>query len=81
MSVEVKTKTFAISYDNLEGAISDFLYRFGVVNRFTDEIVSIDIGVPLNEEGLIEFDVEIVETKDEQPIDNTNVISFRKKDD
>jgi hypothetical protein len=80
MSVEVKTKTYAISYDNLEAAISDFLYRFGVVNIHTDEIISVDIGIPLNEEGLIEFDVEIVESKNEHNPDNTNVVSFRRKD-
>jgi hypothetical protein len=79
MSTDVKTKTFAMSYDNLEAAISDFLYRMNVVNRHTDDIVSIDIGIPLNEEGLIEFDVEIVETKGEQTVDLTNVIQLTKK--
>lgn len=77
----IQTKTFAISYDNLEAAIVEFLYRMNVVNRHTDDIVSLDIDVPLNDEGLIEFDVEIVTgTYSETPLDMTNVVQFKKPD-
>lgn len=65
-----------MSYDNLEAAIIEFLYRLRIVDPNSEEIVSLDLDIELNENGLIEFDADIVRPR-ETPDTNSNVIQLR----
>ena len=56
---EVLTKTIVMSYDNFESAIITFLYSLDAIPEDWDVLYT-DIGVPLNEDGFVEFDIEIV---------------------
>lgn len=51
-------KTITMSYENLEAAISTFLYATKTVPD-TWDITFLDLGLPVNENGLVEFDIEI----------------------
>lgn len=51
-------KTITMSYENLEAAISTFLYATKTVPQSWD-ITFLDLGLPVNENGLVEFDIEI----------------------
>lgn len=76
MNINTTTKTYAISYDNLEAALTDFMYRLRIVNPATEEIVSIDLDIELNDEGLIEFDADIVRPRVEQSVSNVVQLEF-----
>ena len=54
----VEAKTIKMSYDNFESAIISFLYSMGSIPPNWDVIYT-DFGVPLNDEGLVEFTIEI----------------------
>ena len=56
---EVLTKTIVMSYDNFESAVVSFLYSMGAIPDDWD-ILCTDLEVPLNDEGLVEFDIEVV---------------------
>ena len=59
MKTEAETRVIEMSYDNFENAIVSFLYSIGALNDNEDVIAS-DFGVELNENGNVEFDLEIV---------------------
>lgn len=56
---EVLTKTIVMSYDNFESAIVSFLYSMNAIPDDWD-ILCTDLEVPLNDEGYVEFDIEVV---------------------
>lgn len=57
-SVKVETKTITISYENIEAAIVSFLYATRTIPEFWD-VLGTDIPLGMNDEGFIEFDIEI----------------------
>lgn len=57
--VKVETKTVTISYENIEAAIVAFLYATRTIPESWD-VLRTDIPLEINEEGFIEFDIEIV---------------------
>jgi len=56
---KVETKTIVMSIENIEAAIASFLYQMRAVPESWD-ITFMDLGLPFNEEGFVEFDIEIV---------------------
>ncbi len=59
---EVLRKTILISHDNLESCILGFLYATKTIPESWD-ILSTELGVPLNEDGLVEIEIECVKPK------------------
>lgn len=57
-SIKVETKTITISYENIEAAIVSFLYATRTIPESWD-VLATDIPLGVNEEGFIEFDIEI----------------------
>lgn len=53
----MKTKTIAINYNQLEDMIVAHLYSIGAISD-KDDVISLDLDIPLNAEGLVEMDVE-----------------------
>lgn len=51
-------KTITMSYENLQSSIASFLYATKTVPESWD-ITFLDLGIPVNEDGLVEFDIEI----------------------
>lgn len=56
------TKTIKMSYDNFEDAIVSFLYSLGAIND-NEEVIATDFGIEIDDEGNIEFDLEVIEMK------------------
>lgn len=56
MNIKTDTKTYEISYDNLEAALIHFLHSNRLIPLDWD-ILEMDIGVPVNEKGNVEFDI------------------------
>ena len=57
--MKTETKTFKISYENLEAAVMQFLHSNRLVPLEWD-ITLFDMSVPVDEDGLISFDLEYV---------------------
>lgn len=55
-------RTIKMSYDNFEDAIVSFLYSLGVIAD-DEEVVSTDFGIEVDDDGQIEFDLEVVQLK------------------
>ncbi len=55
---KTESKTIVMSYDNFESAIVSFLYATKTIPEDWD-VISTDFGLTLNEDGLIEFDLEL----------------------
>lgn len=58
----IRTKTIKMSYDNFEDAIVSFLYSLGVIAD-DEEVVATDFGIEVDDDGQIEFDLEVVQLK------------------
>lgn len=56
---KVETKTIVMSLDNIEAAVASFLYALGAIPESWD-ITSMDLDLPTNADGLVEFQIEIV---------------------
>lgn len=56
---DVLYKTLLISYDNLEDSLVAFLYAIKAIPESWD-VITTDLGVPLNDEGLVEVKMVIV---------------------
>lgn len=54
---ETETRTFKMSYENLEDAVISFLYAMGAIDDNV-EVVGTDFGIEVDENGMIEFDLE-----------------------
>lgn len=59
---EVLRKTILISHDNLEACILGFLYATKTIPESWD-VLTTELGVPLNEDGLVEIEIECVKPK------------------
>lgn len=57
-NTKVETKTITMSIDNFESCIASFLYATKTIPESWD-ITFMDLGVPLNEDGFVEFDIEV----------------------
>jgi hypothetical protein len=58
MNVNTETRTIKMSYDNFESAIISFLYSISAIDDDTN-VIGTDFGIEVNEEGMIEFDIEV----------------------
>lgn len=56
---DTETRTIRMSYENLEDAVISFLYAIGAIDEDLD-VVSTDFGLEIDEDGMIEFDLEMV---------------------
>lgn len=56
------TRTIRMSYDNFEDAIVSFLYSVGVIAD-DEEVVASDFGIEVDNDGQIEFDIDVVQLK------------------
>lgn len=56
MNIRTETNTYEISYENLEAAIVQFLQSNRII-PFEWDILELDIALPLNEKGNVEFDL------------------------
>jgi len=56
MNIKTETKTYEISYDNLEAALLQFLQANRLIPLDYD-ILEVDIGVPVTKKGTVEFDI------------------------
>lgn len=52
----MNTKTMQISYDTIQDVIASHLYAFSVIDDDID-IIDIDLGLEVNDEGLVTVDV------------------------
>ncbi len=59
MNNETTTRTITMSYDNFEDAIVSFLYAIGAIDD-NEEVVASDFGIEIDEDGMIEFDLDIL---------------------
>lgn len=59
---KVYTKTIRMSHDNLENAVTAFLYAMGELHD-NEDVVFADFGLDVDEEGMVEFDLEVVANK------------------
>lgn len=57
-NTKVETRTITMSIENLEDAIATFLYATRTIPESWD-ITYMDLGLPLNDDGFVEFDIEI----------------------
>lgn len=55
----IKEKTIVINYEQLEDMLVAHLYAIGAIND-SDDVISLDLDIPVNDEGLVEFDIEYV---------------------
>jgi hypothetical protein len=72
--IKVETKNVVISYENVEAAVVSFLYATRTIPESWD-VLSTDIPLALNEEGFIEFEMEIAKPikRDFKVVDNNFV--------
>lgn len=61
-SNEIIRRTITLSYDNLEACVLGFLYATKTIPPSWD-VLSTEIGVPLNEDGLVEIELELTKPK------------------
>lgn len=73
MNIKTETKTYEISYENLEAAIVQFLQSNRII-PFEWDILELDIALPLNEKGNVEFDLTAAIPEDKRK-PNLKVIS------
>ena len=64
--MKVERKTITMSYDNLEAAVVGFLYATRTIPESWD-VVFTDIPLELNEDGFVEFDIEIAKPVKRNP--------------
>lgn len=57
----VETKEFRLRYELLEQLIAEKLYALSIIDDNV-EINMIDIDIPVDDEGMIKFDVEMIRT-------------------
>jgi len=57
-TIVVEEITLLISPEELEAAIIDWLHISGHL-RQDEEVMSVDLGIPLTESGFVEFDVTL----------------------
>jgi hypothetical protein len=60
--MNINTKTLTINYDQLEDMIVAHLYSIGAIDDNID-VLSLDLDLPLNEDGFVEFDIDYVELR------------------
>lgn len=58
-NTKTETKKIVMSYDNFESAIVSFLYATKTIPENYD-VTFTDFGISLNDDGMVEFDVEVV---------------------
>lgn len=73
MNIRTETNTYEISYENLEAAIVQFLQSNRII-PFEWDILELDIALPLNENGNVEFDLTAAIPEDKRK-PNLKVIS------
>ena len=77
MKNEIIRKTILISHDNLESCILGFLYATKTIPESWD-VLTTELGVPLNEDGLVEIEIECVKprrkTKDLRSVSDDYVV-------
>ncbi len=56
---QIEERTIKISYSNLEDIIAAFLVQTGVIAG-DEDILGIDIPLPIDDEGLVELDLEVM---------------------
>jgi len=56
---DVSVKTVRMSYENFEAAILSWLYSVGALDD-DENVVASDFGIEIEDDGTIEFDLEIV---------------------
>lgn len=56
---KVIERTLKVSHDNIESAVVAFLYSVGAIND-NEDVVMIDLGLPVDENGMVEVDLEVV---------------------
>jgi len=56
--MKTETRTIKMSYDNFESAIITFLYSISAIDDNVD-VVGADLGVPVDDQGMVEFDIEV----------------------
>lgn len=52
--------TYKMSHDNIEAAIINFLFSMNLIPK-NEEILSVDLGLPVDDNGLVSITLEIVE--------------------
>ncbi len=57
--MNIETKTFTLAYSQLEDILVAHLYAIGALGDNQD-VVSLDMEIPVNAQGQIEFDLDIV---------------------
>ena len=60
--MKTKTKSLTINYDQLQDMIVAHLYAIGALDDGED-VISLDIDIALNDDGLVEMDVETMPLK------------------
>lgn len=58
---KTETRTITMSYDNFEAAIVSFLYSVGAIDD-EYEVIATDFGIEVDENGEVEFDIEVIKT-------------------
>jgi len=59
-TVETTDIVYQISHDNLEAAIVNFLFSMNLIPKNVD-VLSVDLGVPVDDNGLVTMTLEVVE--------------------
>lgn len=55
----IETRTLKIRYETLTDMLVSNLYALGVLSD-NEDVTTVDLELPVDEDGMIEFDVEIV---------------------
>ena len=56
---EYKTKTFKLSHDQLEAAIVNYLASYNFLHDM--DVLSVDLGVPVDDNGYVEMELTYLE--------------------
>lgn len=56
-NLRLTERTLTISYEELEAAIVSYLQTVHILNPNEEYVIELDLDVPLNDSGLVEFDV------------------------
>lgn len=72
--MKTETKTFEISYENLEAAMLHFLQSNRLIPLEWD-VLQFDMAVPVNDKGFVEFDIEFT-----TPSEKKNHLKLAAKD-
>jgi hypothetical protein len=79
-NTKVETKVITMSIENIESAIASFLYATRTIPE-SWEVTYMDLGLELNEDGFVEFEIEVARPvkRDLRVVDNSYIPQDNEK--